>query len=292
MAFPGPTCPRPFGGFIHERVDGLPGAESMTEGDTVSREMVLDAMSEALQPLEYVHALWEGGAIGYGRLDEWSDIDLYLLVSDDRVDDAFGAIEGVLKSLSPIAVKYDIGQTPYPGVHQAFYRLERSSEFLVLDMAVVTESAPDKFLEEQTHGKPRFLFSKKELTPPVLDREELREKVRKRISRLRLRMDLFNVFVQKEINRKHVIEAVDTYRIVVLGSLTELLRIRYHPVHHEFQTRYLYSELPEEVAKRLEELFLVRDLEDLETKYAIAKRWFDELHRDVEALGAGKLVGP
>jgi len=265
----------------------------MAAEGAVSRDMVLASMSATLEPLEYVRALWEGGAIGYGRLDEWSDIDAYVLVEDDRVADAFAAIERALTSLAPIAVKYDIGPTPYPGVHQAFYRLERTSEFLVLDIAVVTESAPDKFLEVETHGRPRFLFCKGgDLPVPALDREELRKKVRKRISRLRPRMDIFQVFVQKELNRGHAIEAVDAYRIVVLGSLTELLRIRYLPVHHEFQTRYLYSELPEDVVRRLEALFMVRDIGDLGRKYALARQWFDEMYSEVEAIGIDALVPP
>lgn len=263
----------------------------MTAEGRVSRTDILNRLSSSLEPLEYVRALWEGGAIGYGRLDEWSDVDLYLLVDDDRVADAFAAIEGALGSLSPIAVKYDVGPTPHPGVHQAFYRLERTSEFLVLDVAVVTMGAPDKFLEEETHGAPHFLFRKGTDVPvPVLDRGALRAKAAKRVERLRLRMDMFQAFVQKEMNRGHAIEAVDAYRAVVLGSLTELLRIRYNPVHHEFQTRYLYSELPPDVAERLEGLYFVRDMEDLARKYASARQWFDELHREVMAMGADRLV--
>ncbi|HIJ17633.1 MAG TPA: hypothetical protein HA364_07665 [Thermoplasmata archaeon] len=264
----------------------------MASEGSVNRDMVLDSMSRTLMPLGYVHALWEGGAISHGRLDEWSDIDLYVLVDDDKVREAFDAIEGTLTSLSPIAIKYDIGQTPYPGVHQAFYRLERTSKFLVLDIAVVTQSAPDKFLEEKTHGKQMFLFRKSmDLHPPVLDVGDLRDKVRKRISRLRLRMDLFHVFVQKELNRGHLIEAVDAYTVIVLGSLTELLRIRYNPVHHEFKTRYLYSELPLDVIKKLEGLYLIKDSEDLELKYVSARQWFDDVHGEIVAIGPDRLVG-
>ena len=280
------------GGFIGLSVYRVPrGAVSMVSEGPVGRDMILDSMSRTLMPLGYVHALWEGGAIGYGRLDEWSDIDLYVLVDDDKVSEAFTAIEDALTSLAPIAIKYDIGQTPYAGVHQAFYRLERTSEFLVLDIAVVTESAPDKFLEEETHGRPNYLFCKSnDVAAPALDRAELREKVRKRIGRLRSRMDMFHVFVQKEVNRGHAIEALDTYRMVVLGSLTELLRIRYNAVHHEFQARYLYSELPRDVVERLEELSMVRDMGDLEVKHVSARQWFDELYDEVRALGVDVLV--
>jgi hypothetical protein len=258
----------------------------MPERVPIGRRQVLDGLTKALEPLPYSHALWEGGAVGYGRLDEWSDLDLYLLVDDGSVGDAFAAIERALESVSPVAVKYDIGQTPYEGVHQAFYRLRDTSEFLLLDFAVVTLGAPDKFLEPEVHGEPHFLFRKPvDIPVPPLDEGALMERVRRRTERLRLRMDMFHVFVQKEINRGHLIEAVDAYRVIVLGSLTELLRIKHHPVHHEFQTRYLYSELPPDVAGRLEGLYLVADMADLSRKYASALEWFRELHAEVAAQG-------
>ncbi len=263
----------------------------MVAAGKVTRDMVLDSLSSHLEPLTYVRAVWEGGAIGHGRLDEWSDIDLYVLVPEGCVEDAFAAVENALASISPIAVKYDIGKTPHPGVHQAFYRLERASEFLLLDVAVVTEGAPDKFLEPETHGEPSFLFRKGDaIEVPPLDRAKLREDVRGRIGRLRLRMDVFHVFVQKELNRGHLIEAVDAYHVVVLASLTEMLRIRHHPVHHGFQTRYIYSELPPEAVSRLEDLFLVADAADLARKYSQARRWFDELYDEIASIGADRLV--
>ena len=34
----------------------------------VSRESVIRALVAAIEPLEYVHALWEGGAVAFDRL--------------------------------------------------------------------------------------------------------------------------------------------------------------------------------------------------------------------------------
>ena len=55
----------------------------------ISHEQVLQVLVEALEPLEYSHALWEGGAAAFNRLDEWSDIDLHLVVDDEHVAEAF-----------------------------------------------------------------------------------------------------------------------------------------------------------------------------------------------------------
>jgi len=51
----------------------------------VSRDLIVQAMTEALEPLSYVHAFWEAGAAAFNRIDEWSDIDLYIVVDDDTV---------------------------------------------------------------------------------------------------------------------------------------------------------------------------------------------------------------
>ena len=55
----------------------------MSRGNELTRERVIQTLVVALKPLDYVHAFWEGGAAALNRIDEWSDIDLYLDVDDD-----------------------------------------------------------------------------------------------------------------------------------------------------------------------------------------------------------------
>jgi len=74
----------------------------------LSRDTVIRVLIAALEPLDYVHALWEGGAVAFNRLDEWSDIDLYLVVDDEKVEEVFSAVEEALASLSPIKQKYEV----------------------------------------------------------------------------------------------------------------------------------------------------------------------------------------
>src|SRR5512136_976603 len=76
------------------------------KGGMISRETIVQKLVSSLEPLEYVHALWEGGAIAFGRVDEWSDIDVCLAVDDDKVDRCFSDVERALESLSLIEWKY------------------------------------------------------------------------------------------------------------------------------------------------------------------------------------------
>lgn len=259
--------------------------------ERLSREEILEALSDALLDLDYVDAMWEGGAAAYRRVDAWSDLDLYVVVRDDKVDDAFGAIEDVLSRISHIETKFPVAHPPASGIAQAFYRLETASPYLLVDLAVLKRSAPDKYLEPEIHGRAVFSIDKTGLSAlPPLDAEAFVAKLMERLERLRGRFDTFAVFVQKELNRRNWMEALDSYRVIVLDSLVEVLRMRYGPLHYGFRTRYVHKELPRDVVKRLESLFFVKDVEDLKAKYEEASGWFREVADGIREVDVRALV--
>jgi hypothetical protein len=244
----------------------------------VTRESIIHMLVDTLQPLDYVHAFYEGGAIAFGRVDKWSDIDLYIVVDDDKVDEAFGVVETALRTLSPISQKFAVPQLPWPGVAQAFYRLDHASEYLLIDLAVIKLSSPEKFLAPQIHGNAVFYFNKSDkVKVPILDETTLAKSLEQKLKRLRQRFAMFNIFVQKEINRGNHLEALVLYQNIVLASVVEVLRIKHSPFHHDFKTRYIQYELPSHLSERLEQLYFVTDEEDLRKKYREATEWFNEI---------------
>jgi hypothetical protein len=241
----------------------------------VSRDEVVKAIVDALEPLEYVNALWEGGAIAFGRLDRWSDIDICVDASDERVEDVFPVAEAALEALAPIELKYDVPPGATHGYVQAFYRLEGTSRFMLVDFAVFKHSEPNKLLEPEIHGDSKFHFNKQgAVSIEALDRTAFINRIRSGMKRLLLRFDTFSCFVDKEINRGNWIEAMDLYHRVILGSLMQSLRMRHRPVHYDFGTRYIHYELPEDVVRKLVELHFVSDERDLSAKVRDAERWF------------------
>src|SRR6266550_336559 len=213
-----------YGGAVH-------AACHMAPSEELSRLSIVQAMTEALEPLSFVHAFYEGGAAAFHRIDVWSDIDLYLLV----------------------------------------------------DLAVLTISAPDKFLVREIHGEVVFLFNKGDsIKSPPLDREAFVRGIHDHRRRLRERIELFGPFVEKELLRGHTLEALEFYRALVVPSLVGALRMRYGPRHYDFRMRYVHRELPPEVVRRLEGLAFVTDPEDLATKYRHARAWFDKAIEEVD----------
>jgi len=262
----------------------------MSGGDErtgVTRDAVLGAIDDSVRPLGYVHSFWEGGAASSGRLDEWSDMDLYLLVDDGRAEDAFLEIERGLSALSPIDIRLRVPQAPAPGVTQTFYRLRDSSKFLLIDLAVIDMSAPDKFLTPEIHGEPKYVFNRMtDLEVPPLDTDALAERMSARRGRLATRMALFGPFVEKELRRGNLIEAVHHYNYLVLGTLTELLRMKHRPEHWDFGIRYVHQEFPQQTAEELQKLYFVRDVDDLRHKLDSSIRWIDELQSELGRPGS------
>jgi hypothetical protein len=247
----------------------------MKANEKLARNKVMQTLVNALEPLDYVYAFYEGGAAAFRRVDEWSDIDLYLIVDDAKANETFLAVEEALRSISPIKQKYEVAQLPWPGVSQAFYKLENASEYLIIDLAILKLNSPEKFLQSEIHGNVVFYFNKlDEISVPQLDKDALAEKVFERLKRLQARFDMFGNFVQKEINRGNSLEALDLYYTLVLGSLVEVLRIRHNPVHYDFRMRYVHYELPPEAVERLERLYFVENTKELQEKYCEATEWF------------------
>jgi hypothetical protein len=248
----------------------------------VTRERLLGALQGRLEPLAYVHAMWEAGAISFGRVDEWSDVDLQIVVDDERVEDAFGAVEGALEELSPIDTVFRFPEPVWHGHSQAFYRLRDASPYLLLDLVVMKLGNENRFLQYEIHGRPFVYFDKSGVVvPEPFDAAAHSEKVGGRIAGLRARFAMFQVMVTKEIERGHPIEAAGYYRGATLRPLVEMLRALHSPVRHDFDTRYVYDELPEAVLERLEPLFYPSDMEDLAAKRDEAEAWFSELEREV-----------
>jgi hypothetical protein len=114
------------------------------------------------------------------------------------------------------------------------------------------------------------------VTVPSLDREAFREKVSASLESLPKRVDMFAAFIPKEIKRGNLVAAVDFYQRFLLGALAQALRLKYNPARYDFGVRYVYHDLPPEVVKRFESLYVIRDADDLAAKYEKARRWFEE----------------
>jgi predicted nucleotidyltransferase len=254
---------------------------------TIGRNELVNSLVEKLRPLSYIHAVWEGGAASWNRVDEWSDVDLYVVCDDERVEDSFNVMEKVVRSLSEIDLKFRMPEPAWHGSSQVFMRLKDTSPYLFLDIAVMKRSSKEKFLQYRIHGKPLVHFDKIGVVRdnPV-EPEGYLEQIKARLETLKTNFELFQVLVLKELNRGNDMEALSYYLSYVYRPLVEVLRIKYSPWHYRFFTTYIYYEMPVEVVQRLQGLYFVKDIEALGKCRKEAENWFWEIIKslDIEKL--------
>jgi len=244
---------------------------------TITKEAIISILKNAVEPLDYVNAMWEGGAAAWGRADQWSDIDLLIDVADDKVDETITACEQALLTLSPIDLRYDIPMPSWHGHNQVFWRLKNASPYLQIDLAVIKHSNNNKFLEPELHGNLVVHFDKCSVVQQLpLDQENLRNVLSSRIQSLKKMFDMFQVMTEKEINRGNAVEAISYYQGLTLRPLVEALRIKYRPEQYNYHTRYIYYDLPREIVDKLETFYFIKNLAELRLRRQEAEGLFWE----------------
>lgn len=261
----------------------------MDPSSFLTRQEILQALRQRLEPLPYVHAMWEAGAIAFDRVDQWSDIDLQFDVDDDHVEDAFAEVEHALASLSPIEIRFRLPDPTWHGHSQAFYRLANASPFLLIDLSIsrhTQTAARQLFLRQEIHGVAVVHFDKSGVaTPAPFDAESHRQTLLARLPQMRQNFILFQPLVLKELNRGNAIEAVAFYHSWVVRPLVELLRIIHCPQRHNFHTRYIQHDLPAAIGKRLERFFYVASPDEIRQRQQEGEQWFLELMEQMEVGG-------
>ena len=250
--------------------------------DYVTYETIIDALRQAVEPLPYVQAMWEGGAAAFERMDTWSDIDLYVVADDDQVSEALAVIETTLEDVAGIDLRYELPPPTWHGHVQLFYRLQRASPYLMVDLLVMALSAPEKFMESDIHGQLVVHFDKVGVVEQApQDTEERQEAIKAWLQQMQVWFEIARILPRKELNRGNNLEALTYYRNHTLRPLMQILRIKHSPAHYRFHTRYVYYELPPAVVARLEPLFFVHDAQDLAIKQDEAEMWFRQLMQEL-----------
>ena len=179
----------------------------------MQRQEIIDTLHQRLLASEKILGAWIAGSAAFGRVDEWSDIDLSVLAEDGSVEAGFALVEEALRALSVIELIHPILTPAWPGMQQKFYRLQGAGEFLLIDVAIFQRSSPDLFLDTTRHGKALMLFDKEGLAKiPAFDEEGLRKKLRERLAVLQTQFPMFQMLAKKELRRGNVVEALEFYR--------------------------------------------------------------------------------
>ncbi len=233
----------------------------------IGKEEIINCLKDKLESLEEVHAFWIEGSLAQGHADEFSDIDLWFSVDDDRVFSVFEDIEKVLSEVSKINFKYVVKDKG--GLGQRNYHLENTSEFLSID--VNTQGASREIFLTRGIDDAEIIFDKKgivkfkEREMPTFDMDLKRKKLQ----------DFYKQMLPslvKNIKRDKKLEALYYYHLI-LQYATKFLRLKYGWHEKiEYDLKHIYRDIPASEVERLESFYGV-SLVDIESKLPAVEKW-------------------
>lgn len=230
-------------------------------------------------------AAWEGGSAAFGRNDSLSDIDINLITSDkEKTVLILQEFEQYIESELGIRYLYRVPSPTWHGGEQSFILCRDVPPTLLIDVAIFYQGATNLFLEPEIHGMAIFVKDTINLKNnlPHIDVSRQKQRIVQRYNSIRGSFELFATFPEKELQRGKPIEAFSFYNAFILRPLIELLRMKYSPERFDFNTRLLYSDLPEEIVMNLEELFFCKDSDSLLQNIREAVSWCRDEIKDFE----------
>jgi hypothetical protein len=234
------------------------------------RNMIIRRMKDELMKHKEILSLFEAGSASFNRIDEFSDIDLGVVVKDDYEEKAVDLLENIMNSIAPVEKQYILPQPTWHGHFQGFYHLKETNPHLILDILVMKESSKSYMTEIEEHGIPIILFDNTgRLGNEHIDFAQLDTSIARRIDSIKFICSMLYKIVEKEICRSKLIDAIDYYNNMFLRSYVTLLRIKYDPTRFSFGNRYLSYVLPKDEYNELLPLFFVKDVEDLDMKQTL-----------------------
>jgi hypothetical protein len=127
--------------------------------------------------------------------------------------------------------------------------------------------------------------------PRAFDEVAFRAKLHTELARARTTFEMFERFVEKELARGRLFDAMHFWSILTLRPLLVVLGIRYRPLRFDW-ARYAAEMLPPAIARELADLYYVRDAGDLLAKRARARALYDAAIAsiDIDAIDLAGLV--
>ncbi len=249
----------------------------------IKREQIIKQLKETFKLNDHVFAFWLEGADSLNTVDKYSDIDIWFDVEDGYESKVMKLIHNSLNKLGDLDLVQDYNH-PHPKIIQHYFHIKNSSKFLLLDICIQSHSRKFSFIKEMTHEAPLVIFDKKGvIKSKPLNKIQFNKEIKSKIEELRLDISQY-ARATKYVHRKQFLEAMVYFHKWIMAPLVELLRIRYMPLTHDMHLVHISSHLPKKVIAKLEELYKIQNLNDIETNTKKALKMFDITYKYIEKV--------
>ena len=241
-------------------------------------EAVKHLLQEQLEKENTVLAVWEGGSAATGYLDQYSDLDLLIVINGSDANAIFQMLETHFENNYGILKQFRMPEPAWHGMSQCFYLLKDCPLHFYCDIAVVCNDNPSKFTETDRHGNAVIWFDKANIFESKKSSKEELESIRNRAFAAATATDWLAVIeLQKALSRKNWIASQMNYITFIYRHLVPLMNLKYRPCKADFGIRYADRDYPIEAAAFLEDLLRITCVADIEFKLPAALAMFEEL---------------
>ena len=225
------------------------------------RNIIIKSLEKGLKDNPNVLAMWLEGSDVHGRIDQYSDMDIWFSVKDGKEEQIFHKIRQILGNISPLDLEYKVNDDPVLKVKQRFFHLKNTSEFLIIDISIRSASRKWWFTKGHEDEKAKIVFDKGKVIQYKSSTKQINN-LKKRINELEDFVKIFSIWIKKEIKRKNFLEAFDNYEKYVLHPLMELLRLRFSPTKSEYYLTKISKDIPKKYLKEIEQLYKVSSINE------------------------------
>lgn len=227
-------------------------------------------------------AAWEGGSAATNRMDQFSDLDLSLIVKDDCVETVFTDLESFLLKHFTIINQYRVPEPAWHGVSQCFYHIDQVEPFIYLDIAVIKESHPEKLMEQDRHGIAKVWFDKNHVydpTPSTL--KDVINRGKTMYFSVTQTDFLIITEVEKGIARNHFMDVFPTYYSFISRHLSVMLNLTYRPEKVDFGLRYARLDYKKRDSDLIDRSLKVSTITELLIQFEQIKKRYNELKEEL-----------
>ena len=211
------------------------------------QEKIIKVIKDALEPQKFVHAFWLEGSTVQGHGDEYSDLDVWLEVNIDKIDETYRQVKKALNSIGPIDLEYEVKKDN--DQRHIIYHIKDTSEFLTIDVNV--QPFPSNSSFDEGIDVIKIIFNKNvEFKFYKPKSEPFNEEVsKKRI------LDYFRSIkpnVLKNVRRNKPLEA-KIYYDYILDIVIKFLRRKYKlDAKMDYGKKHIYRDLPKDIVEKID----------------------------------------
>ncbi|MCD4706534.1 MAG: aminoglycoside 6-adenylyltransferase [Candidatus Sabulitectum sp.] len=239
----------------------------------ITRQKIISTLHESLVSNPKILAMWLEGADATNTVDEYSDIDLCCSVKTGAIAEVMYHAQKTLENLNSL----DLVETLDAGedYRHTVFHLAGTSDYLLVDFNLFVDRG-SSFIKADEIEKPLVLFDRGSVIQYLSQEEYLaKKKNSQRIQELRNTIAQSSR-IEKYVKRGLFPEAYGYYQRWLLAPLIEILRMLYTPLHPDYHIVHISRHLPDDILMRLEELFKINSVTEIEAKSKEALLFFNE----------------